>query len=116
MLKAYRAARDRISVDRLVAILKQLAYVYPYHQPIGFLMQRAGYPEPGIDQLRALGLNHDFYLAHGLQQPEYSKELRYSIQGHWIASVARMSAATPGADMRELSRMSLRSSGPQTSS
>jgi predicted transcriptional regulator of viral defense system len=76
VLKAYRAAKDRISVDRLVAILKQLAYVYPYHQPIGFLMQRAGYPEPGIDQLRALGLNHDFYLAHGLQQPEYSKDWR----------------------------------------
>jgi hypothetical protein len=76
VLKAYRAAKERISVDRLVAILKQLAYVYPYHQPIGFLMQRAGYPEPGIDQLRALGLNHDFYLAHGLQQPEYSKDWR----------------------------------------
>jgi predicted transcriptional regulator of viral defense system len=76
LLKAYRTAKGRISVDRLVAILKQLAYVYPYHQPIGFLMQKAGYPASGLAQLSALGLNHDFYLAHGLQQPEYSKDWR----------------------------------------
>ena len=76
VLKAYRAAKDRISVDRHVAILKKLSYVYPYHQSIGFLMEKAGYPEQGVNQLRALGLSHDFYLAHGLQQPEYSKDWR----------------------------------------
>jgi len=76
VLKAYRAAKERVSVDRLVAILKKLDYVYPYHQPIGFLMQRAGYSKHGIEQLRALGLGHDFYLAHGMQQPEYSQDWR----------------------------------------
>jgi hypothetical protein len=76
VLKAYRAAKDRISIDRLIITLKGLDYIYPYHQPIGFLMQKAGYPTQGIDQLRALGLNHDFYLAHGLQQPKYSKDWR----------------------------------------
>ena len=76
VLKAYRAAKDRMSVDRLLSILKSLDYVYPYHQPIGFLMQKAGYPETKIAQLRALGLNFDFYLAHGIQQPEYSEDWR----------------------------------------
>jgi predicted transcriptional regulator of viral defense system len=76
LLKAYRAAKARISADRLVAILKNLDYVYPYHQPIGFLMQEAGYPKQAVDQLSALGLDHDFYLAHGLQQPEYSQDWR----------------------------------------
>jgi hypothetical protein len=76
VLKAYRAAKDRISGDRLVAILEKLDYVYPYHQSVGFLMQMAGYPENVLAQLRALGLSHDFYLAHGLQQPEYSKDWR----------------------------------------
>jgi hypothetical protein len=76
VLKAYRAAKDRISVDRLIDTLKGLDYVYPYHQPIGFLMQEAGYPKHGVNQLRALGLGHDFYLAHGMQQPEYSQDWR----------------------------------------
>jgi hypothetical protein len=76
VLKAYRAAKDRMSADQLVDILKKLDYVYPYHQSIGFLMQKAGYPEKRFVQLRALGLHHDFYLAHGLQQLEYSKDWR----------------------------------------
>ena len=39
-------------------------------------MQKAGYPEKSYAKLRALGLSHDFYLAHGLQQPEYSNDWR----------------------------------------
>jgi hypothetical protein len=73
---AYRAAKDRISTNRLVATLKKLDYVYPYHQAIGFLMERAGYGDKRYAMLRQLGLNHDFYLAHGMKQPEYSKEWR----------------------------------------
>jgi hypothetical protein len=76
VLKAYRAAKDRVSVNRLLTILNTLNYVYPYHQSIGFLMQRAGYSKEGIDQLRGIGLEHDFYLAHGLQQPGYDKGWR----------------------------------------
>ncbi len=76
VLKAYRAAKDRMAVDRLLVILKKLDYVYPYHQSIGFLMQKAGYPEKSYAKLRALGLNHNFYLAHGIQQPEYSTDWR----------------------------------------
>lgn len=76
VLKAYRAAKARLSVHRLVSTLSQLAYLYPYHQPIGFLMEKAGYSKDCVDQLRAIGQTHDFYLAHGLKEPEYSKDWR----------------------------------------
>jgi hypothetical protein len=76
VLKTYHAAKDRMSVDQLLAILNKLDYVYPYHQSIGFLMQKTGYPEKSCAKLRALGINYDFYLAHGLHQPEYSEDWR----------------------------------------
>jgi predicted transcriptional regulator of viral defense system len=76
VLEAYRAAKDRVSTNRLVATLKKLDYVYPYHQAIGFLMDRAGYGDKRSAMLRKLGLEHDFYLAHGVKQPEYSSEWR----------------------------------------
>jgi predicted transcriptional regulator of viral defense system len=76
VLEAYLAAKDRMSVDRLLAILKKLDHAYPYHQSIGFLMQKTGYPEKSCAKLRALGLNYDFYLAHGMQQPAYSNDWR----------------------------------------
>jgi predicted transcriptional regulator of viral defense system len=76
VLDAYRAAKDRVSTNRLIATLKKLDYVYPYHQAVGFIMERAGYGETRCALLRQLGLEHNFYLAHGIEQPEYSSEWR----------------------------------------
>jgi predicted transcriptional regulator of viral defense system len=74
VLEAYRAAIDRVSTNRLAATLKKLDYAYPYHQAIGFLMERAGYGEKRYSMFRQPGLKYDFYLTHGMQEPEYSKE------------------------------------------
>jgi len=76
VIKAYRAAKDRMSIDRLGSTLEALDYVYPYHQAIGFLMQKTGYPEKSFNKLRAKGLNYDFYLTHEMKEPAYSKEWR----------------------------------------
>jgi len=76
VVKAYRAAKDRMSIDRLISTLEALDYVYPYHQAIGFLMQKAGYPEKNFNQLRAKRLDYDFYLTHEMKTPAYSKEWR----------------------------------------
>jgi predicted transcriptional regulator of viral defense system len=76
VLEAYRSAKERVSTNRLVATLKKLDYIYPYHQAIGFLMERAGYGDKRYAMLRQLGLEYDFYLTHGMQQPAYSRDWR----------------------------------------
>jgi len=76
VLKAYRAAKDRISVNTLVATLRQLGYVYPYHQAVGFYLWRAGLEPEKLQRLRDLGLNFDFYLAHKMGPTSYSPEWR----------------------------------------
>jgi len=76
VLEAYRAAKDRISTNRLVATLKKLDYAYPYHQAVGFLMERAGYDEKRYAMLRELGLEFDFYVSHDMKAPAYSTEWR----------------------------------------
>lgn len=76
VLNAYRGAKDRASVATLLATLKSLDYLYPYHQAIGFYMQRAGYEPRLYDRLKKLGLKHDFYLAHDMREKVYSKEWR----------------------------------------
>ena len=74
VLEAYKSAKTRISVANLVAILRKLDYVYPYHQAIGFYMQRAGYDERLYLKLRNLGLNFKFYLAHGIEEKGFDPE------------------------------------------
>jgi hypothetical protein len=76
VLEAYRRAQSDMSTSILLATLKKLDYVYPYHQAIGFYMQRAGYAPLQYERLRSLGLNHEFYLAHGLREREFDSAWR----------------------------------------
>lgn len=76
VLDAYRGARDQVSVGRLVATLKKLDYIYPYHQAIGFFMERAGFEARQLSRLREIGMEYDFFLAHQLQDLQYDRSWR----------------------------------------
>lgn len=76
VLNAYRAAKERMSVNVLIATLKKLDYIYPYHQAIGFYMSRASYDESRTARLKKLGLQWDFYLTHGIGDREYDPTWR----------------------------------------
>ena len=76
VLEAYKSAKDKLSVNTLIATLKKLDYIYPYHQAIGFYLQRAGYEESRWQRLKSLGLSFDFYLAYGLREKQYDTDWR----------------------------------------
>src|SRR6202521_1124432 len=40
VLEAYKRARDRVSVSKLISLLDKFDYKYPYHQSIGFYLKR----------------------------------------------------------------------------
>ena len=76
VLAAYRSAMDRVSIRTLLATLKKLDYIYPFHQVIGFYMQHAGYAESQYKRLMELGLEFDFHLAYGVKDQDYSPDWR----------------------------------------
>ena len=51
ILRVFQQAKSKISILRLAETLHALEYIYPYHQSIGFYLERAGvYDRQEIDQ------------------------------------------------------------------
>ncbi|HKV38332.1 MAG TPA: hypothetical protein VJX67_03900 [Blastocatellia bacterium] len=77
VLNAYRVAQPSVSVNKLAALLKQIGHAYPYHQAIGFYLERSGsYTDTQISLLRKFPINFNFYLDHGMKDPAYSEKWR----------------------------------------
>jgi len=74
ILKAYKNAKHKFSTNRLVSYYKKLNYIYPYHQIIGFLLQRAGYKKEQWELFKDMGLDYNFYIAYGMKEVAYVKE------------------------------------------
>lgn len=74
VLDAFRAAKSKLSANLLQAILKKLNYRYPYHQAIGFYLERSGYEATRWKRFLDMGQSHNFYLAHDIQDPDYDSK------------------------------------------
>ncbi len=73
VLKAYENARENVSVNKLNAMLGRLDFTYPYHQAIGFYMEKAGYRDSLLNLLKKREFQYDFYLTYAMQETEYSE-------------------------------------------
>ncbi len=76
VLEAFRHARGRMSANRIRDMLPVLGYRTPFHQAIGFYMERAGYPKKSLELLAKLPRTLDLPLAHGLDRTNYSSRWR----------------------------------------
>lgn len=77
VIEAFRRASDRVRVNKLVAMLNKMDFVYPYHQAIGFYLERSGaYSDTLMKLLRRKPFEFDFYLTYGMKQPAYSERWR----------------------------------------
>lgn len=75
--KAYSEAQSKFSVNKLLSYLKKMNFTYPYHQAIGFYLERSGrYEETQISLFREIGMDFDFYLTHKMVETDYVKEWR----------------------------------------
>jgi predicted transcriptional regulator of viral defense system len=74
---AFAAAHDKLSVNRILAYLRKLNFTYPYHQAIGFYLQRTGmFSSQQLDMFKELEMSFNFYLTYGMKETEYIPEWR----------------------------------------
>lgn len=77
--KAFLLAKDQVSINALAAMLPKIGHTYPYHQAIGFYLERAGYKSRSLDLLRRFPMNYDFYLANEMGETDYIKDWRLHV-------------------------------------
>ncbi len=78
--RAFVESRARLSVPVLVNMLQKLNFTYPYHQSIGFYLERAGGYEPSeIELLRQFPMEFDFYLDYHMRRTEYHPRWRLHV-------------------------------------
>lgn len=77
VLNAYKKAAKLISVNKLRGRLTKLNYIYPYHQSVGFYLERSGaYNQNQIELFSEATFLNDFYLTYNITDKKYSKKWR----------------------------------------
>ena len=76
--KAFSEAAGRFSINRLCAYLRQIGYTYPYHQSIGYYLERSGKYTPSR-QLEEFKIEFDFKLDYKMKETEYIKKWRLHV-------------------------------------
>lgn len=73
VLEAYKLAKGKINVVKLANYLSQLDFIYPYHQVIGFYLEKAGYSETDLENFKK-DMNFNFYLTYNIRNKEFSEK------------------------------------------
>ena len=76
VLTAFKRARNQIRLNTLIDTLASLKYAYPYHQTVGFYMEKASYAPTWLNEFQRMGLDYNFYLAHGMKQKAFDSRWR----------------------------------------
>jgi hypothetical protein len=77
--KAFENAKDRLSVNAMAAMLSKMSYGYPYHQAIGYYLERAGYKASLVDLFHKQPMERDFYLTHAMGRTSFSQRWRLHV-------------------------------------
>ncbi len=76
VLKAFELAKQHVSINALAAMLQKIEHTYPYHQAIGFYLERAGYRASQLSLIKRFPMHYDFYLANNMGEVDYAESWR----------------------------------------
>lgn len=74
VLEAFEKAKDKVDIPKLYKYLIALDYIYPYHQLIGFYMDRSGFNEDQTNLFLKNRSNYIFYLTYNMSNKEYNEK------------------------------------------
>ncbi len=79
VLNVYKKAKGKFSPEKLRDMLQKLDYIYPFHQCIGFFMDKAGYPEKDLKLFEGMGIQYKFFVQRELRADERKFDERWRL-------------------------------------
>ena len=73
VIEAYKIAKGKLNVRRMAKYLEKLDYIYPYHQVIGFYLEKAGYADRDVESFKK-EMKFNFYLTYDIRKREFSEK------------------------------------------
>lgn len=74
ILEAYIKARDIVDTKKLYDYLNQLNYIYPYHQLIGFYLEKANFDEKRYTLFYQKISDFKFYLTYNISNKQFDEK------------------------------------------
>jgi hypothetical protein len=74
VLEIFENSIEKLSINKLKAILDKLNFIYPYHQAIGFYLEKAGLDEKKLAVFLAYEKPNNFYLTYEMKQMEFNEK------------------------------------------
>ena len=83
VLEVYKKAREQVSVNRIAAYLRKMNFKFPYHQSIGFLLEKANYKEKVLSTFEnKFPITSDFYMTYDMKDKNFSEKWRLYYPKH----------------------------------
>lgn len=76
VLEAFQNSIKEINYVKLLELLKKIDYKYPYHQSLGFYLEKAGAPKKELQKLRDIGIEFNFYLDYSMASTSFNEPWR----------------------------------------
>lgn len=84
VLGAYQRAASQVSIQDLADIVDDLGHIYPYHQAIGFYLERTeAFPQEELKLLQDMGLKYEFYLDRAIENRNFSNSWKLWYPAEW---------------------------------
>ncbi len=74
VLDCYINAKERVDTKKMLAHLNELNYIYPYHQLIGFYLEKAGYLKCDYEAFLEKKSSLNFYLTYNLSNKKLNRK------------------------------------------
>ncbi len=84
VLTAFARARDRLQMPQLLQYLASLKYVYPYHQALGWYLDKAGYDAHATETLRRMPRPRRFYLTHNMPEQMFDETWQLFVPSYLV--------------------------------